>query len=391
MLTWELGSIESGGEMTLSMELLPRTEGEIGSVAQVGFQTQVSVRTRCTRPLLTIEQTAPDRVLIGEEIVFAITIANPGSGAARGVVLEADIPEELTHELGGALKNEIGTIAPGDELRYELKLRAQRGGIVTNTVRVLGGDNLMDDHSMQVEVIAPRLQVGVRGATRRYLQRQVTYEVTVTNPGTAPAKNVDLITYLPKGLKFESADNKGRYDAPSHAVAWNLEQLPEQETGIVRLTAVPMEIGEQQLVVRGKADLDLSAETTHTTKVEGTVELTFTIADIQDPIEVGSETTYEIHVINQGSKVATNVQLMAELPRALTPSEPSGATRGEVQGQRVVMEKIARLAPQADAVYRIKATGQIAGDHLINVQLTSDDVPRPVTKQEGTKVYADRE
>jgi hypothetical protein len=61
-----------------------------------------------------------------------------------------------------------------------------------------------------------------------------------------------------------------------------------------------------------------------------------------------------------------------------------------VQGQQVVMEPLARLAPQADAVYRIKVKGQQPGDHLVDVQLTSDDVRTPVIKQESTKVYADQ-
>jgi uncharacterized repeat protein (TIGR01451 family) len=340
--------------------------------------------------MLTVDYSAPQRVLAGEDVVFTITITNPGSGSATGVVLEADIPEGLSHEAGQALEKGVGTLAPGEELKYELALRAETAGLVKSAIRVVGEGNLAAADVAEVEVVAPQLQVAVGGPTVRFLERSVSYEVVVTNPGTAPAKNVDLVTYLPKGLKFVSADNKGKYVEQDHAVVWNLEELPEQTNGIVTLTAMPIEIGEQQLLVQAKSGSQLNAEFTHTTQVQGIVELSFTLADLQDPIEVGSDTTYEIRVVNQGSEVATNIQLSAELPRALKPVSADGATRGEVRGQQVVMDPLARLAPQADAVYRIKVEGQQEGDFLINVQLVSDGVRTPVIKQENTKVYADR-
>ena len=390
LLTWQLGKLEPGKDVTLTVELLPETEGEIGSVAQVGFQAQASVRTRCTKPMLTVDYSAPKRVLAGQEAVFTITIANPGSGAATGVVLEADIPDQMSHEAGKALEKGVGTLAPGDELSYELALRAETAGLVASKIRVIGDGNLVATVAAELEVVAPQLQAGIGGPRVRFLERQVTYDVTIVNPGTAPARNVDLVTYLPKGLRFVSADNKGKYVEQDHAVAWNLEELPEQTTGKVQLTALPVEIGEQQLLVQAKTGSGLNAEFKHATQVQGIVELAFTLADLQDPIEVGSETTYEIRVVNQGSEVATNVVLAAALPPQLKPVTAEGATRGAVQGQRIQMEPLARLAPQADAVYRIKVKGQQAGDHLIDVQLTSDSVRTPVTKQEMTKVYADR-
>jgi uncharacterized repeat protein (TIGR01451 family) len=232
--------------------------------------------------------------------------------------------------------------------------------------------------------------MGIRGPTRRYIARQVTYEIVFSNPGTAPATNVDLISFLPKGLEFVSADNKGSYDPQQHAVRWSLAELPAQQGGAVALTALPIETGEQQLRVEARGNLDLFSQFDHLTVVEALTELEFVVQDVQDPIEVGSETTYEIRISNRGSKVATNVQLAAVLPAQLVPIAADGATGLSVQGQQVIAEPIAQLAPQAEAIYRIKVQGQQPGDHLIAVQLVSDEVPTPVTKQESTKVYADQ-
>jgi uncharacterized repeat protein (TIGR01451 family) len=119
-------------------------------------------------------------------------------------------------------------------------------------------------------------------------------------------------------------------------------------------------------------------------------ELAFTVQDVHDPIEVGSETMYEIRIVNNGNTVATNVQVAADLSEKITPIKGEGPSKVIVEGQRVFMEPLPRIAPRDEVVYRITAKGIGAGDHVIAVQLVSDESPTPVTKQESTKVYADQ-
>ena len=56
----------------------------------------------------------------------------------------------------------------------------------------------------------------------------------------------------------------------------------------------------------------------------------------------------------------------------------------------ITFEPLAKLAPAEEAVFRIRAKGRRAGDQRIQVQLTSADQPAPITKEEITRVYADR-
>ena len=71
----------------------------------------------------------------------------------------------------------------------------------------------------------------MEGPKRRYLERQATYQVSVTNPGTAAAKQVELVATLPPGLKFVSANNAGYYEESTRTVRWRLEELPANESG----------------------------------------------------------------------------------------------------------------------------------------------------------------
>jgi uncharacterized repeat protein (TIGR01451 family) len=122
--------------------------------------------------------------------------------------------------------------------------------------------------------------------------------------------------------------------------------------------------------------------------VEGVAAILFQLADVNDPIEVGSETAYEIHVVNQGSKAASNVQLAAELPGELKFVSAEGPTQHRQEGQRIVFESLPSLAPKADTTYRVKVQGQAPGDLRIRVLLLTDDMRTPVTKEESTQVFA---
>jgi len=389
-IAWQLGDLDPGDQAQVSIELMPLVEGEIGSVAQVTFRAQASVRTVSTKPELVVKHTGPEKVLIGEDVVFEITLSNPGSGATTGIILEEDVPQGLAHVAGERLEYEVGTLRPKEEKHLQLILRADKAGIVKNILRVKADAGLEDTDPITLEVIAPQLRVAISGARTRYLERQVIYEVEVANPGTSTAYDIQLVTFLPKGLKYVSADNKGSYDASRHAVYWSLAELAAQESGSVQLIALPIETGEQKLRVEGTANLNLSAKFEHTTNVQALTELAFTVQDVHDPIEVGSETMYEIRIVNNGNKVATNVQIAAALPEQLTPIKGEGPTKVIVDGQQVFMEPLARIAPRDEVVYRIAAKGVGAGDHVIAVQLASDESPTPVTKQESTKVYADQ-
>ena len=151
------------------------------------------------------------------------------------------------------------------------------------------------------------------------MERQATYQVSVTNPGTASAKQVELLATLPAGLKFVSANNAGYYEESTRTVRWRLEELPANETGSVELVTLPVEAGQHAIKLRGTAQKGLTAEKEQPVMVEGIAAILFQVADTVDPLEVGGETTYEVHVVNQGSKAAANVRLAVDLPPEMKP------------------------------------------------------------------------
>ncbi|MDA7950655.1 MAG: hypothetical protein MPJ24_04120 [Pirellulaceae bacterium] len=389
-LQWELGEIKPNEEARITLNYEPQLEGEIGSVATVSFKTEASATTVCTRPQLDLEVNLPDQVLIGENVKISITLKNPGTGAATGVVIEEEVPHGLAHQSGRELEYEVGTLEPGQTKELELILKAERAGKIQNRLVARADADLLVESTNNMEVIAPQLQLGTTGPSIRYLQRQATYEVTIANPGTATAKNIELVSHLPKGMKFISSNNQGEYDPATHSVYWSLVELPAKEQGTVEMTVLPTETGEQKIHTESKADLAAFADYEKLVRVESIAEVAFDVADTADPIEVGKETLYEIRLINNGTKTATNVKVAAILPTGMQPIGGDGPTKTGLSGQAIQFEVLPRLAPKEAVVFKVQAKGLAAGEQRIQVQVVSDDLNTPVIKEEITRVYSDR-
>lgn len=387
-LVWDLGTMQPGEEASVEVQLVPRTEGELGSVATVRFHADATVRTVATRPELVLNVSTQPDVLVGEDAIVTIEVSNRGSGAATGVVVEQALPQQFEHPSGAQIEYEVGDLAPGESREVQLTLTAARAGPTANRMTARADGDLAVEDEWQLEVVAPALEVALDGAKRRFLEREATYTVLISNPGTAPAQNVELAAYLPAGFKFVSADNYGEFDPQTRAVHWSLEELPADESGSVSLTAVPIEAGEQKFVIQAKADRGLAFEREEAVQVEGIPAVLFEVVDVADPIEVGAETTFEIRVVNQGTSKATNVQVRAVLPDEMKAVSAEGPTRHLFEGQTVTFDSLSRLAPKADTTYRIRAQALQPGDLRIKVQLLTDDLQSPVTKEESTRVFS---
>ena len=389
-LLWMLGSLTPGSQARVAMEVMPTTEGDVGSVASVTFRADASVRSRATKPALLIEAADPKPVLIGRDVSVSIKISNPGTGVATGVVLEGALPEQLSHRAGRELEFDVGQLQPGGSRTIDLALGSTGPGV--HTIRLVGrADGQIEvEHMLKIEVTAPTLELSAEMPARRYLQRPATCRISMANTGTAPAKSVELAAQLPAGMKFVRANNAGFYDERGHRVLWNLEELPAGEVGTVEFVVMPIELGQQKIVTASRSADGVSDQVANTIEVEGLAAISFEVADSEDPIEVGGLTEYVVRVRNQGTKSASGVRLTATLLGELEPVEAKGPAAHRIENLTVGFEPLAKLAPAEEAVFRIRVRGHREGDQRVQVQLTSDDHPAPITKEEITRVYADR-
>jgi uncharacterized repeat protein (TIGR01451 family) len=248
---------------------------------------------------------------------------------------------------------------------------------------------LRDDASRNVLALGAKLELNMDGPDFRYVTRPADYHVRVKNSGTTAAENVHLRCSVPKPFAFLEADQRGSYDAASKTINWLLGRLDvgqEMEVGF-RLRALAP--GQFPLQAQAEAERGLSAQSQHLTRVEGIAAILLEVVDVDDPVEVGAETMYEILVTNQGTEFATGVKITAAVPPGMAITGFHGPSEGRIDGQTINFDAIPRLAPRADAVYRVKVRGDKSGDFRIEVQAVADTLESPVTELESTKIYQD--
>lgn len=389
-LLWKLGEIAAGAEQVLTVELVPEAEGELGSVASVTFAAQASVRTMSTLPKLVVKQTAAESVLGGETVRIQIEVTNTGTGTARGVELEEDVPANMRHSSGSStLGMTLGDLAPGESERVEIELTAVSAGQAMNRVRAISTNQAVSESSATIDVVLPKLAVQLEGPRLRYLERQATYRATISNTGTAIANNVGLILYLPRGMEFISAANDGTYMPDQHAVEWSLVELGAGALATTEVALLPVQEGEFVLRMQGTADGVNSDPIDKKVQVEGQSELAFSIEDDNDPIETDGFTTYLIRISNTGTRVDSDVQLVLELPEGAKSEQVHAPVNHQASQKAIVFAPIPAMQPKDQQVYRVSVRHTREGTHVVRAQLKSKNRPVPVVKEESTQVYLD--
>lgn len=390
-LQWQIGTLAPGQEKRIQYQLKPLTPGEIGSVAYVTFSTQASMRTKVTNPVLEIVHRTKPVSMIGSDVIFDVMISNKGNGPAKDVLIQEDVPPQLQYQEGfRELEYEIGTLMPGQSKRVQLGLKAVAVGRLRNVVVASAAGGQRVKHELEMEVVAPKLVLQADGPTKRFLGRQVANQFRIANQGTASSTNVDLVAKLPAGLRFMQANNQGVYRQATHSVHWSMAELAANGDASVELLTMPIADGTQDIKFEAMADLNQTAAITHPLNIEHLVDIFFDIDDLVDPIEVGADTAYQLKIANQGTQLANNVQLQVELPNGVSPTAVEGNLQNQIAGQRVQFAPINNLKPGEQLTVIIRAKGQAPGDHRVVVTMQADGRLSAVTKEEITRVYADR-
>jgi uncharacterized repeat protein (TIGR01451 family) len=390
-LLWRLGELTAGQESTISMELIPESEGEIGSVASIKFEAQASVRTISTQPRVSVKQSGPAELLGGASTTIIIDVTNTGTGTARDVQLEEDVPPLFRHGTGAkALLHPVGDLAPGETQRFEIELTALAAGKANNVVRATATNSASSESLFPIEIKAPKLQLHLVGPRIRHLERPAPYEAIIENTGTAVARKIYIVARLPRGMNYISATNEGTYLPDQHSVAWYLEELAAGTRAKTEVSLLPVEEGKFVLLMTSDAEGTQADPVEREVQVEGQSELTFNIDDDNDPIETQGVTTYSIQITNIGTRPDANVLLSVELPEGAELEQVHSPLKYQSNGRLIVFTPLPTLAPKDQVTIKVSVRHGREGTQIIRASLKSQLRPAPVVKDESTQVYQDR-
>jgi len=207
----------------------------------------------------------------------------------------------------------------------------------------------------------------------------------VTNNGDAPATKAILQKQIPAEARFLSASDGGTFSGGT--VTWNLETLAPQASKTVDITYTADNAGIMKTSTQAIAECATTATSSAQTQIAGIPAILLEMWDVHDPILVGDEETYQIQITNQGSKTDSNIKIVAHLEDTMQYVSSSGPTMGKVDGKDVIFEPLPSLAPKAVATWTVKIKAIAPADARFGVDLTTEQLTRPVMKTESTTFY----
>jgi hypothetical protein len=338
---------------------------------------------------LAVQVTAPPGVALGRPAVFELTYTNQSKERLNGLVLHVLLSAGLRHAVGQSIEAEV-SLDPGASKTIKVEASTLAVGRQSVQVRIArpGGPDASAQASLDVAPAATGLTIQQTPATRVFIGRANDLRLEVTNNTAKPMRHVSVVSYLPEGVEFIAAGERGNYQPNSRTVNWLIDTLAPGQTHAVLLRIQGRTAGELTHQVLARADGVSDTRSSGVLAVEGIADIAVNLKG-ENALEVGKEAVYEVRVANPGSSGDTNVRVEMRLTPGLLPRNAEGPSPFQIKGQTVVFEKLPLLVPQGQAIYRIWVTGEAPGDQRVRVSVTTDQVRAAATRETGTRVYRD--
>jgi len=280
---------------------------------------------------------------------------------------------------------DVGTLQPGEVRSLRVRVQAMWAGACAGRVNVTSAEGAVAEAESSVTVQAPVLAVICRAPGEVLAGRSIDVCVVVRNTGNAVEPGAIAAVVIPEGASVGTIGEGG--EAKDGAVIWALASLAP---GAEKTVCVTFRVGQPSSValrVGAKGHCAPPVETECGTMVAGIPAILLEVVDLEDPIEVGNQVTYEIRVTNQGSSVGTNLKWVCTLPESQEFVSGGGPTEVQGQGLSASAAALATLEPKAEAVWRVVVKATSAADARFKVEMTSDQFQRPVEEWEATSQY----
>jgi hypothetical protein len=390
-VTWSFSSLAGGEEKIVHVTMVPGKRGDLATTALVRFSAQSSNVFVVEEPLLSLSVRGPKEMMIGDPATQSITIGNPGTGVAHNVMVEARLTKGLEHPHGERLTIQVGSLNPGETRQVRLPLVAIAGGPQAIKVHAWAAGDLRREITTKITVAAPSVKVTAEGPSFRYVGCKAAYVLNVASEGGA-SNNVHVTHTVPDGFRFVRADKGGEYDEATRTVNWFVSHLEAKESARLKVELTTTEIGTHAHKFVAVAEQGARSDAKVDTVVDGMASPEIEIIPQNNPVAIGVETAYEIHIRNDGTKAAENVSIGCELPEAIEILRAEGASTGTLSTTEkglLAFHPISRIEPGKTAIYRVYVRGNKPGNHRFRVRLTADSIKEALVSDEMSKFYAD--
>lgn len=381
ILKWSLSDLKPKNQQRLRIDLIPRSSQSIDLGVTWNFKSVSALaQIEVQEPKLSLAVTGPADILYGETKMYSISVSNPGSGDAENVVLTLLPIQEGT---GSAGSRELGTIKAGARRNIEVELTARQAGDLAVRATATGDGGLQAEGQQQVRVRRANLVVQALGPARKYAGTEARYTIKISNTGDATAQNIVAVAALPMAAQYVKSSHAGTFDNERARVRWSIGALRPGAFQLVEVTTKLTGSGANRMDVRVAGAQQLTAAGSVVTEVESLADLRMSVFDPAGVVALNTEMTYEVHIVNRGTKAAHNVNVVGYFSEGIEPVNVQG-WRADVEVGQVVLDTIPRISPGQEMVIKVIAKADRPGNHVFRTELDSKDPQTKLAIEEWT-------
>jgi uncharacterized repeat protein (TIGR01451 family) len=402
-VTWNIGNLAVNGSSKITAKFTAAKVGDWTNTVKATSAEGISAQASATitiygEAVLDITKTGPASVTKGDKAEYTITVENKGNIDAKNTVLKDRIPACLTYSSsspaatvsGGVATWQIGDLAPGIKKTYTLTLTAAVVGTCTNTAEAVADNADKVEASVVTEVVkplVPAVTITKSGPDTLYLKTTGTFTITVTNNGETSLTSVVVTDTLPANLTYQSS-SPAASSVVGKTLKWSLPSMNVGETKQITLVCQGSSVGTFVNNVSVATAEGVSATASASGRVVAEPGMTMQITDTVDPVAVGSQTTYEVTLKNQGEITVHNLKLVLSLPSSVSYVSASGPLTYSVSGNKVTFDGAASLSAGQSMKFYVTVKAVSAGPAICTATMTFDEFALPVSADEGTTIYS---
>lgn len=387
-LIWRIGTLKAGEEKKISIRVIPRQEGSIGSVARVNFATEVAAEIIVAAPQLSFTAKAPRQARMGETLEMTFLLKNTGAAPATNVSVRDIVPPGLKHEAASDIECPIGKLAPNETREIVLSVTAVKPGKATNRAILTGDGGINQELETSIEIIGEQLVLTRSGQNRIYVDRPVVFTNNIRNDGNADVKQVRIAEVVPAGMELLEASDGGRFDPVQRAIVWDLGVLPAGTETAVSSKLVARTTGTLQAKVTATGPAGSTASVKADVDVVGRPELQIETVSRTGVVAVGDRLTSKIQLKNHGSAPASNVKLNIRLPRELKLVEVRGG-QYSLRDNVIAFETVNAIGPKETAAFELVMEAVAEADAQMNLEISADHLSKPARRSETVQIAAE--
>ncbi len=308
-------------------------------------------------PAVSIHVRAPATAAPGQELEYRIRVENTSRAAAHHVLVRNPLPANAKFvrampkpdEENPELLWRLGTLDGGASREIVLVLSPTGRGDVDDCARV----QFEHGECVTTRIVRPQLTVRKSGPTEAAVGDTLTFRITVTNSGAAPAADVNLVESLLPGLQFEQEAFDRKVEK-----RWPLGTLAPGESKSVEYHATARAPGRHCTAAEATAAGGLVSEPARHCVNVGSREVTL---EIEGPRTAYAKrpVNFFLTVRNNGTLPAADVVVTNALPEGLEFVE---ANQGGRHREGTVRWDVGTLPAGQSRILQLRAQSEAEGE-----------------------------